>query len=369
MILQAITKRQSRRKMAGLTLIEMMLVVTIIAVATLTGIKLLKNRAAATAIDTVVTQMQSVAQAVIEYYMTNQNQWPTSSTTASSLTGLADVTAKYMYLSQQTLCTPFPANNSSAFCKNFATIEGQSVTNAGYYNLVLTTDSNSSALAIAGKLPNATASGSIVTMSVTPPSQYFVWNPNKGWIVSAGVTSFTQKTGASSSLGSDASGSIFIPNCPAGFEGHIMFSPERYQTLAVSGVAQQTWGIHMAEVTSDGSGKKDDNPQVNQGSNHSVVFQTGTDSHGNLAYAVTVGDQPDSYVTSAQHLAFYMTFCLPIGHWGANFINTDWPQDGQCSDTWKDFLETQNDTNYTQQCNAAVTATWKQNTVGSPNGY
>lgn len=361
---QTINSQQPRYYIAGLTLIEMMLVVTIIAVATLTGVKILKNRTQMSVINNVAAQMQNVGQSVMTYYMTNHNQWPTSSTVPSSLNSMAKPNAQQVtYISVQALCSPFPGNNNSQLCKNFNEIQGQVVTNAQYYNIVLTTDSNETALTIAGKLANAVSSGNTVIMSIIPPAQYFLWNPNKGWIVSSGVTSFTTSTGSHGSVGSEVSGHIYIPNCPSGFEGHVMFFPERYET---AGFSNMYWGIHMAQVTANGSGGKNDG-SLSSNPQNSVIYQTNqTDSHGNIAYAVTVGDQPDSNVTSVQHLAFYMTFCLPIGHWGTNYINTDWPQDGQCSGSWMTLLRMAN-VNYNAQC--VVTNSWSQRVVGSPNGY
>ncbi|MFN7098283.1 MAG: type II secretion system protein, partial [Gammaproteobacteria bacterium] len=256
------TAKKYHHHVTGLTLIETMLVVVVIAIATLASIKIIKNRTAANAIDQVVAQMQNVAQATVAYYMVN-GEWPTTANQAAGypsplLTALTttNTTPGKMnknYITPEAFCTPFPADNTSSFCQNFAEIQGQAPTNTAqqaYYNLTLTTNDATTALAIAGKLANAQVTGTTITMSVLPPTNYFYTgsgfnNPNQGWIVSAGLISFyqsaTNNDGCNSSNCTSTSAaplnlmngtSVTLPNCPYGFEGHIIYAPQRYQTAA-----------------------------------------------------------------------------------------------------------------------------------------
>lgn len=356
------------RKFAGLSLIEMMLVITVIAVATLSTIKIIKNRSSLTVINAVAAQMENVAQSVVSYYML-ENKWPTQSTTSSSLQCLAGgnisgcPTGMPALINTSALCTPFPSNNSSSqVCKNVQEIQGQAVTYATYYNITLVTDSNATALAIAGKLANATASGNTVTMSITPPAQYVnanggFTNPNQGWIVSAGLISATVFAGQDNDNNISAT-PVVLPNCGPAFEGHIMFAPQRYETYLAA--AKKPWGIHvLLSDPADASSK---------------------DSHGNEIYYTQLADEPDSKGSSVQHLEYYMTFCLPVGHWGTNFVDNTWLQDGQCSVSWVTFMQTTNSSystctnttppNTSTSSSKYTPGTWNQSPiVGSPIGY
>lgn len=344
---------------AGLTLIEMMLVVVIIAVATLSSIKILKNRTTTNVINTVAAQMQNVGQGVVAYYMVN-NKWPPPGD-LSSLSYNPQNQGE-TFFSPQALCTPFPSSNYSSFCKNFAEIEGSSVANANYYNIQLVTDNASSALAIASKLPNSTATGNMVSMPVTPPAQYVNANggftsPNQGWIVSAGLISTTTEYGKTDTQHNYVAATpVILPNCGNGFEGHVIFAPQHYQVA-------DNWGLHV--IVSD---PKDQNKK---------------DKNGNEIYAAQLTDNPDGASPSGggiEHLVYYITFCLPAGHWGSNFIDNTWLQDGQCSTSWLKFLQMTNP-NFSV-CNSTSPSTgtkssdyspgtWKTPTpiVGSPLAY
>lgn len=334
-------------KQSGLTLIEMMLVVVVIALATLSGVKIIKNRATAAVVNTTVAQMQNAGQGVMAYFLINQ-KWP--GTDLTSLTNTA--TGGVAYFSMQTLCSPFPGQNSSSTCKNYALIQGQPTGNDNYYNLTLQTNSADIANAIAAKLANAQSNGNLLTMTVQAPVSYFYENPNQGWVVSAGVISTYSELGANdkSNTGNNLSKGtpIVLPNCPIGFEGHYILSPQRYQT-------SEQWGINMSVTNWGSSGDHtdvspskyaDDKEDYNKTFVYlNLASQGGGDNYGNNVYTAQIADFPNTRsgegsTDSTAHQAFYMTFCLPLHHWYGNFTDTSTSTtvDGQCTTSWKNFL-------------------------------
>ncbi len=110
--------------------------------------------------------------------------------------------------------------------------------------------------------------------------------------------------------------------------------------------------MHIGQMT--GYGSAVDGGDLTQA--NSVVFAY------NSAYAVNIGDMVDNYVNSTYptgtqgsinatqnsvgHLIYFLTICLPNGHWALNGIQASsagsdkstWPQDGQCSLSWKTFI-------------------------------
>ncbi|NNM59811.1 MAG: type II secretion system protein [Legionellales bacterium] len=358
-----------KSKLLGLTLIEMMLVVTVFAVATLSVLKVIKGRASTQLIDSVVAQMQNTAQAALNYYMVNSSSkqafasinnaayiyWPTANPNTPNTPSSIEVLATQQYLSPQTLCTPFPASNNPTptVCNGSAEIQGQAHQNADYFDIVLQTNSVAAATAIASQLPNATVTNTTVTMTITAPSANIYWNPNHGWIVSAGVVSTTPSWGPTTSS-AGTSTAIILPYCPSGFEGHVIFAPFRYQTT--DAYTSSVWGMHIAQVT--GNNNTADSGDMTQA--YSVVFKT----NGN--YAVNLGDATDNANnagrSSVGHLMYFLTICLPNGHWAVNGVHTSvssmnnsWPQDGQCSSSWEQFVGYTNP-NYSQTCSSVTSA-------------
>ena len=332
------------QKSRGLTLIEMMLVIIVFAAAALAALKIIKSRAATQMVNTVMAQMQNTSQAVLTYYLVNNakkgnansytaDSWPTTSTTPSDIS----ILAQEGYLSNATLCTPFPAAGSTS-CPNGAAIEGQALSSDQYYQLVLQTNSASMAMAIASKLPNTTADGDVITMTLTPPGIDFYWNKAHGWIVSAGVVSTTPSWDATSYGGHSNSSSINLPNCGPSFEGHIIFSPFRYQTTDLNNTY---WGIHIDQTSSTGSSADTSGSLTDP--NSIVVSATTLDPSAPApGYAVTVSDAPDTSSATVGHLIYFLTICIPVGTWVMNGVtdngNNSYSQDGQCSNSWQQFV-------------------------------
>ena len=349
----------------GLTLIEMMLVVTVIAVATLSTMKILRTRTSSTQIDQIAIQMQNVGQGVINYYMLN-HAWPTTSTTPSSLLTLTEGGANPVFFSPQTLCTPFSdTTQNSALCKGYALIQGQALNSTNYYQVVLKADSENTALAIANQLPDATVNGTVITMSILPPGASFLTNSREGWIVAAGVISFAGSPADPSGLSSNntavfAGPAVVLPNCPTGFEGHVIFVPFRYH--ASGGDAEPNWHITQTGVDSaynvvpeSPSSNLASIPGFNGGTSvynaslppQNVPQESSSTGIAMDVYAIHLADDfspTDPYY----NVGYYLTMCIPLGHWAASGISQNFLQDGQCAassivDTsWATFLKSGN---------------------------
>jgi prepilin-type N-terminal cleavage/methylation domain-containing protein len=380
----------------GLTLIEMMLVVTVIAVATLSTMKILRTRTSSTQIDQIAIQMQNVGQGVINYYMLN-NTWPTTSTRPSSLLSLTEGGANPVFFSPQTLCTPFSdKTQNSALCKRYALIQGQALNSTNYYQVVLKADSENAALAIANQLPDATVNGTLITMSVLAPAQNFLRNSNQGWIVAAGVISFTASSENTSNNLSPGyfylqpGTPVILPNCPAGFESHVLFIPFFYY----GGEAPPISSFYISQPGIESSYYTPINtiPGFNGNSNvynaslppQNLPPETSSTGVSSDVYAVHIADYllPQNKNPSLQdykNKGYYLTFCLPLGHWATSGIDPNSVQDGQCAvssstpTSWVDFLETANPT--TQPSDFNCGSLIGQNNailsspIGSPDAY
>lgn len=412
----------------GITLIEMMLVVTVIAVATLSTIKILRSRLSTTAIDQLVIQMQNVAQGTINYYMLN-NAWPTTATTPSSLLSLTNGTGtnpiNTIFFPSATLCTPLvDRRQRSGLCNGYSLIEGQALNSATYYQLVLETHNSDVATALANQLPDAeVVNNTQVVMSLLAPAQNFLRNPNQGWIVAAGVTRANSLSPSTDIIQSYASNTlvstpIMLPNCPARFEGHIIFMPYRFQTISSGSSGGQSagyYGFHITQATVYGNqtsfrvgfepplsysppnGDCCSLPTKNLptfynglpgSSGGSSVYNT-TDARQPV-YAVRLADMPDSNESTNNSPntpppsygadVYYLTFCIPVGHWFAADIPNNYTQDGQCrpskTTSWTEFLETgnpQTTVGSAQNClsyaGGGSASAVPRTILGSPNAY
>jgi type II secretory pathway pseudopilin PulG len=362
------TLRYDGYKYSGFTLIEIMFIVLLLAFVVLQVAQTQQQKAEANIVERAAGDMNNWELAVINYYNQNNNIWP-------STLKLLTTTSPPM-MPTAALCSQFAVTTTaSADCGSYAEYTGQNKTS--YYVLSVQTTSNNVASLLAAKLQNSwlTNNGKTVNTAIPAPlsSSY---GANRGWIVSAGLVTFASSTGGSKSGTTDQLGSqIYLPNCPSGFEGHIITSPEQYDSNSTA------WGMHLAQTTPTGG--QDD---TTLGSS-SVVFNTNVkDQHGQVAYAITTNDIPDNSGTEKntggiRHLGFFMTFCLPQqldsngtfvqSNWYTNFVNSDWLQDGQCSSSWQTYLSGQHNTH--PQCINTTDSKFVypqgQNSLGTATGY
>lgn len=331
--------KHNKQRHFGFTLIEMMFIVLLLAFIGLQIAQSTQQRSEANIIEKSAGDMNDWEVAILNYYNHNNSKWPASLSAVTTTTpALMPATA---------LCSQFIVNNpgSNPQCGSYAEYNGFSQSN--YYVLSIQTNSANTAVNLAARLQNAWITNNTTVNTAIPAPSAIQGAMNRGWIVSAGLVTFSQNKGGTGTGFSDSLGSqIYLPNCPKGFEGHLLLSPEQYDSNGTQ------WGIHIAEVTPTGG-------QVDSAiSSTSVIFPHGTDHYGNQAYAITTNDIPDNSNTSnaggIRHLAFYMTICVPYvmnsngsfnhSNWNTNFVNSDWLQDGECSTSWNQYLNKQGNT-------------------------
>lgn len=365
---------------SGFTLIEIMLVILVVALMTLYAVRVINQSILNSEVSRAANQITSIRQAVLAFYAANDLNWPpqliaiTQNIGANQYNNPSSIP---QLLPPNGLCSPFASNTSTSQCATTAPYQGSfSISNnmQSYYTLSVQTPSSTIANALIASLPNASVSNSTVVNVAIPLPAQISGQANHGWIVSAGVISTLYKQGSNSywNQGSQVGTQVFLPNCGPGYEGHIIFSPERYQTNS----AGRNWGMHLAQTKNNGS--KGDSTQISTDPNQSIIFNTTSkDEKGNTAYATTYADSPDANTTSTQHLAFYLTFCLPIGHWGTHWVNSVWLQDAECSTSWQQYLSHQG--NPDPQCHSMDNMTWSLTgpvnqsgsvaPAGSPDAY
>jgi prepilin-type N-terminal cleavage/methylation domain-containing protein len=365
-----------KKSILGFTLIEIMLVILVVALLTLYAVRIINESIINSQVSRTASQINNIKQAIIAFYDANTLNWPpalTDITTAVPASQYSNSSAIPQLLPTTALCSPFTTATSTPLCGDNAQYQGTFNNAQGFYTLSIQTTSDAIAQALIAAIPNSWISNTTtVNVAIPLPAQVSGGN-NHGWIVSAGVISSYPAQGSNSNWTPGVVGTqIYLPNCGPGYEGHIIFSPERYETNA----AGPDWGIHLAQVTSKGGNT--DSTSITSNAQQSIVYNTNTkDNHGHIAYATTYADSPDANTSSVQHLAFYMTFCLPIGHWGTHWVNGAWLQDAQCSTSWQTYLKNQG--NPDPNCYSTDGGSWaiqgpvnKSGTnapVGSPNAY
>ncbi|MFN7096129.1 MAG: hypothetical protein ACK4PR_01005 [Gammaproteobacteria bacterium] len=343
--------------------------------------------------------------------MKNGSQWPSQLEDITQYKNFGNNTVLPAYLPANALCSPFPSSSKSTNCGYFA--EYQIPTSSvpqGYFTYTIQTPSTAAAQKLLNAVPNSWISGTTLNIGVALPVATATPN-NHGWIVSAGVISTTNYPGTSNlsyykhyngcppegpcSVGLgynnfNVPGSlIYLPNCPGGYEGHVFFSPFNYETS----YSPQDFNIHLANMTNP------INPQTP--GQEPIVTPTPAvapapypigksaiptqqyDRHHQQTYSVISTDYPTySDTPNTQHLAYYITFCLPIApnaqqnstynfstdHWATSGIYSSWLQDGQCSTSWMQYLQQQGVTN--PSCNQ-ITSSGLNTTlaVGSADAY
>lgn len=353
----------------GFTLIEIMLVILVVALLTLYAVRIMNESLLRSQINRTDNQIISIEQALVGYYSLHNSNWPNPLTNLSVGTPATQTSAAIpIMLPATALCSPFIG--SSTTCGAYAAYQGQPApSQQRYYILTLQVPSPAIAQKLIASISNSwITNNTTVNIAVMQPASA---NPrNHGWIVSAGTISTLPYLGAHNANGHSSNtfqtgSQVYLPNCPSGYEGHIFFSPERYETNG------SNWGIHLAQTTinlgngdnsppgsnqfsivyspmASGNIYKDKKHSTNNAAilNHFSQYQYQTqDRFGNPAYAVAAADVPDQNQNYIQHMVFYMTFCLPINHWTATWISSGWEQDGQCSTSWNDYLQQQGQTN------------------------
>lgn len=366
-------------KKHGFTLIEIMLVIIVVALLTLYSVRIINDSILNGQVKRATNQIINIEQALVGYYSLNNAQWPSTLKNITQYTAATATTpAITIMLPIKGICSPFVAN-SSTDCGAYAEYVGILPTTQHYYTLTLNTPSSTIALKLAAAIPHSWITNN-TTVNVAVQEPVAATPRNHGWIVSAGAISFLSYLGSHTDhedvVGNNfwtTASQVYLPNCPQGYEGHIFFSPMRYETIAY----HQNWGIHVAQTTIDLNNA--DNPGGDITSNNltsiissptnntnqyptdnnkkipyggkaylnyfsSLQYQS-SDRFGKAGYTIYTADMPDQDSNYVQHIAFYMTFCLPLNHWAINWIDQSWLQDGQCSTSWKTYLSNQGQNN------------------------
>ncbi len=259
-------------KKLGFTLIEMMFVILILSFVIVQIARTQQARVQQRTVEHAATDMLNWEVAIVNYYLFMQ-KWPTTKTTPTSLsitiptrpsaTTPADMPAS-------AVCSPFVTDTSSSGspCYGREPYSGSippgttDPTNSLFYLLSVKVNSANMAKLLAAKLPNAyvdnSSSGIVVYMAIPIPSQT-QQSQYRGWLVSAGVVSTTsgtgnwpadddaQKSNTNYNRGPPGS-SVYLPNCPTGFEGHMILSPLEYETN------DYNWGTHITMVNPAANG-------------------------------------------------------------------------------------------------------------------
>lgn len=204
---------QNLAKQKGFTLIESLLVIVVISIIILFAFNHLrqKNQEKDRAIAT--KQIENILQVAVSYF-NQKGEWP------DNLTSLTPD-----YLSAADICSPWPsattnAGPSYAACpkkelyKRADYPTGKTKTNAPYYGIKIVLPNTAIAQQLGDDLPTSSVSATTVTAYITAVQEPTI--KREGWISSAGLA-------GNNSL-------IKMPVCGEDYEGHVIFSPQRFAT-------------------------------------------------------------------------------------------------------------------------------------------
>lgn len=260
-------------RMRGFTLIEMLLVLTIISMVIYLGIGYIQQKSTSMRIDRASIQMQQILNAGLTYYIAN-GKWPDLSSTGYQLTGTNDLQPNYF--PSGTVANPFGGGN-------YYVMQGQgttsgSITTPPPYLYVITripgSASSGTAVAIAntlaGRLPLAYTSTTAPTgAGVPPPNDNScvggTTNPSECYVVSM-VNIPGQNLNNASAVNYAGvyhnGGCVPVPTCPVDADGNTMTPQIMVVPVAVSGSNDsQSTNVYpissftaYAMVTTDGAG-------------------------------------------------------------------------------------------------------------------
>ncbi|MFN7096128.1 MAG: type II secretion system protein, partial [Gammaproteobacteria bacterium] len=233
------SKHRGNQNIAAFTLIEMMFIILILAVITVQIAQTEQQKTQAALVERVAGDMQVWETALINYNV-RSHQWPTS------LSVLTQGATPLMPVS--TLCSPFTSPQANGNCGSYAAYQGSaSSPQASYYILSVHASSAQTATLLAAKLQNSWISSNTVNTAI-PSLQNAVMqqvsgagkmpngppapNPNsraayQGWLVSAGVVAtanYSLRSPFDSNQKPNPGSLVMLPNCPWGFEGHIILA-------------------------------------------------------------------------------------------------------------------------------------------------
>lgn len=343
------SQRPTKAQVKGFTLIEMMFLVLILGIVALHIAQVQQQKNEQIILERASQDILAWQTVAVNYWAANQ-RWP------SNFSDLAS------QLPPNAICSPFPTSTSNTNCGNYNQYSG-SISGSSYV-IKIDTGNQQLANALINKLLNSWPTGTdnttvnalIPAPTQTAAAQY------RGYLVSAGYTTLNNSTQSNKSILYAHGAAINLPNCPAGFEGHILLSPIDYQS-------DDSWGIHLTMVTPSGL------VYTQPLSNDPFVYQTTQrDIHHKRIYVVAAMDHPttdmqptDEPQRDLRHLAQYLTFCLPqlsynnsyrpnsvytatySSAWNTNYIeqiygngmesNNEGLGDGQCSTSWQEYYK------------------------------
>lgn len=267
----------------GLTLVEMMLAIVVIAIMGLYGINIAREQSRAARVDESVAQMRLIMRAATQYHAST-GKWPISREALATAAGVPNELSIF--------CSPWDGVGIPSVCSKRALYTFPTTATAATakrFELSVVAPKEIAPL-LAGKLPTATFTGTNVTAYVfaalLPPQ-----TPDRGYVWSGGVGRGTA--------------TIEMPICPEGYVGKYVPAPTFVATdHRVTGIwpftDENTWGIQLSsELLVNGS-------RGGLNSNAYVVtkFHAREESGDHLPGS---GDPFDYFA--------WMTFCIPTDKW------------------------------------------------------
>lgn len=332
-------KSKYKSGITGFTLIEMMFLVLILGIVAVHIAQMQQQKTQQIIVERASQDILSWQTMLVNYWTANQ-RWPTSFSDLSS------------QLPPKSICSPFISDTVDTTCGTYSAYKG--VSGSSGYTLTIDTGNTSLATQLASKLLNAWLTGTNMTtvnVAIPAPNQTSTYL-YRGFLVSAGYATLNNSTGPNKSQTGAKGAAINLPNCPKGFEGHIMLSPIDYQS-------ENNWGIHITMVTPNGQA-------YSETTSDPFVYTTDNlDIHNHNIHVVAVMDKANTELISdrdVRHLAQYLTFCVPqiasanmyqntratySSNWHTNYIEQIYGDDrspddgglgdGQCSTSWQQY--------------------------------
>lgn len=369
-------KNQSLNK--GFSLIEMMLVMVVVATILLFAVNTLRGRSEDKLVSRTALEIQTLLQASANYY-TEQQSTTLSAWAASQYYGkpLSSTPTNFWppnlnvlvgaYLQANQLCSVWP-NLSSLTCNGHAAYEGLPASvgsgaasaSQSYYGITLTLPSSAIAVKVAAKVPMSSVSQNKLSAYIPAPGvQYFPTQyKNRGWITSAGA--LTGSTNMSPLIKNNAKYyTIFMPNCPVGYEGHYILTYLKQRTghcyqnkfgMGPFAVAKPPKVVKHFDLELDYNGS----PQFNANTGEYSVL-TAMGNHEDTT-ATVLG--PNAFLSNCSwggplgallslrdagyKIMYYVAFCVPVGQWKVktNYCTQDKyfnDKAAQCSRNWNNY--------------------------------
>lgn len=281
-------------KQQGLGLIEVMFAIVVSTLILLYGINAWREQQRKHAVEQSASDIRRLLQLAVLYH-SREELWP-QSFEFLKLRGHAkniDFCSSWFgdgKASEDGEINPQCPQHSVYFQAPFA--QGFSYENARYYGVSLNAPTPEIAQRIATLLPSAIVTQSTkVTAYVSALIKPHV---DKGWIMSAGIV----RDG----------GKIFMPKCPAGFEGHMMESPYYF-------TGDKSGGFKNFHYTAQ------DNPIVRYDKERRpYIFTKHIIERGSKTF---------------HSEAFFLTLCIVDGSWKYQVASS--PQTGQCNADWQGY--------------------------------